>query len=78
MEGNADFDNILKSLRVLPTIDKLKLIKMLSVEIEFDLKAVGEKKRKSLRGLWHDLGITNDEISQIRKEHDSCFPRSDI
>lgn len=58
MGQKASLGEILGSVRLLSTEEKIKLIKHLSDQIEMDLKGKKTGPRRSLRGLWKGLNIT--------------------
>jgi hypothetical protein len=64
-------------LRKLPPHEQLKVISQALPEIE---KKLGQKARprKSLRGLWKGLTITDKDIADVRKSMSKNFPRSDF
>ena len=72
-------DSVLKMLRKLPPRERLKVISLALPEIE---QSIAEKPRprKSLRGLWKDLGpsISAEEIDAARHEMWGNFPHEDI
>jgi len=70
-------NDVLKLLRKLPPNEQLKVISLALPEIE---KKLGQKARprKSLRGLWKGVNITDKDISEVRKAMSKNFPRSDI
>lgn len=70
-------NNVLKMLRKLPPHEQLKVISQALPEIE---KKLGQKARprKSLRGLWKGLTITDKDIADVRKSMSKNFPRSDF
>ena len=47
-------------------------------DIERELKAARPTPRKSLRGLWRGLDITEEEIAEARREMWGNFPRENI
>ena len=70
-------NTVLELLRKLPPREQLKVISLALPEIEkrLDQKA---RPRKSLRGLWAGINITDKDISDIRKSMTKNFPRSDF
>jgi hypothetical protein len=71
--------DVLKILRQLPAHEQLHVISLALPEIE---KSLGNKivSRKSLLGLWKDLGpsISADVIDNARHEMWQNFPRGDL
>lgn len=66
--------------RGLPAVDRLRLIEGLVAELEHEWQALRSAPRRSLYGLWADLGPapTAEEIDQARREAWADFPREDI
>lgn len=69
--------SVLKMLRQLPPHEQLRVISLALPEIE---KNLGEKKhpRKSLRGIWAGVNISQKDISEVRKSMIKNFPRGDF
>jgi hypothetical protein len=51
-----------------PSGDKVRLIGRIAPQIEHDLETAQSKQRKSLRGLWKGLDISNQDIAQVRRK----------
>jgi hypothetical protein len=62
MENRVTLEQALALVRRLSPVDKARLIGRLALDIERELKAVQPTGRKSLRGLWRGLGITEADI----------------
>ena len=62
MENSVTLEQALVLVRRLSPVDKARLIERLALDIERELKAAQPTGRKSLRGLWRDLGITEADI----------------
>ena len=58
--------------------DKVRLIERIVPDIKRELQAAQATPRKSLRGLWRGLDITEEEIAEARQEMWGKFPREDI
>jgi hypothetical protein len=78
MENTVTLEQALVLVRRLSPVDKARLIERIAPEIERELKATQPTRRKSLRGLWRGLGITEADIAEARREMWSDFPREDI
>ncbi len=78
MEQAISLEEVLNLAKQLSPVDKVRLFEKLAPEIERDLQLTYAKPRKSLRGLWKGLSITDEDISEIRQEMWANFPRSDI
>lgn len=76
MEQTVTLDAVLQLAKQLSAIDKVRLFERLAPEIERDLQSA--KPRESLRGLWKGLNITDEDITEMRREMWADFPRADI
>ena len=77
--GNAvTLEEALALVRQLSSVDKTSLIERISPDIQRELKTGRSIPRKSLRGLWRGLDITEEEIAEARREMWGNFPREDI
>jgi len=66
MEGTVtDFDRILNLSRSLTSVEKVKLIKHLSTDIENTLLP-DKPVKKSLKGLFKDCCISSEDIDDIK------------
>jgi hypothetical protein len=78
MERGVSLEEALDLVKQLSPLDKARLIERIVPDIERELKAARPTPRKSLRGLWQGLDITEEEIAEARREMWSNFPREDI
>ena len=70
-------EEALDLVKQLSPLDKARLIERIVPDIERELKAACTP-RKSLRGLWRGLDITEEEIAEARREMWGNFPREDV
>ncbi|MBI3796118.1 MAG: DUF2281 domain-containing protein [Deltaproteobacteria bacterium] len=69
--------SVLEKMRALPPDKQQEVLDF----VEFLQRKSGLKQpRRSLRGLWADLGvdITEEDVAKVRKEMWKDFPREDI
>jgi len=78
MENASALEKIIDLAKQLPLRDKVRLIERVAPEIERELEASESITRKSLRGLWRDLDISEREIDEARREMWAGFPREDL
>jgi hypothetical protein len=78
MEDTRAFETIVNLADRLSLVDKVRLIEQLVPRIKRELKTTQATPRKSLRGLWRGLDITEEDIAEARREMWSSFPREDI
>ena len=70
-------ESVLEALRALP-VDKQQ--EVLDFADFLKEKSLPKQPRKSLRGLWKDLGFSasEEDIAEARREMWGNFPRNDI
>ena len=78
MERVVTLEEALELVKQLSPVDKTRLIERIVPDIERELKTARPTPRKSLRGLWRGLDITEEEIAEARRGMWSNFPREDI
>ncbi len=78
MERVVTLEEALDLVKQLSALDKARLIERIVPDIERELKTARPTPRKSLRGLWRGLDITEEEIAEARREMWGNFPREDI
>lgn len=78
MERSVTLEEALDLVRQLSPVDKARLIERVVPDIERELQVAKPAPRKSLRGLWRGLDITEEEIAEVRCEMWANFPREDI
>ena len=71
-------EEALELVKQLSPVDKARLIQGIVADIERELQAARPTPRKSLRGLWRGLDITEEDIAEARREMWGNFPREDI
>ncbi len=78
MADPTNLESLLELAKQLSVIDKIRLIEPLAPHIERELKSCNPAGRKPLLGLWKGLDITEEEISQARRDMWTDFPGEDI
>jgi hypothetical protein len=78
MQNSVTLEQALALARQLSPADKARLIERIVPDIERELESGRPIPRKSLRGLWRGLGITDQDIAEARREMWGGFPREDI
>jgi len=78
MNETITFKQVMKLANQLSPMDKVRLIENITPQIKRELSGGNSSNRKSLRGLWRGVNITDEDITEIRKEMWSNFPREDI
>ncbi|MCZ7570127.1 MAG: hypothetical protein M5U01_16290 [Ardenticatenaceae bacterium] len=78
MENGVTLDQVLDLVQQLSLVDKVRLIERVAPQIERELETVQPTPRKSLRGLWQGIDITDEDIAAARQEMWGNFPRNDF
>ncbi len=78
MKKQITLDEAVQLVEQLSPMDKVRLIKKFSAQIQRELMASRNKPRKSFRGLWKGSNITDSDIAEVRQEMWKNFPREDI
>jgi hypothetical protein len=78
MQNQVTLQEVLDLASLLPSRDKVRLIERIAPQIEQELEAAHSGQRRSLRGLWKGLDISEDDIAQARREMWDSFPREDF
>ncbi len=66
---------VLELAKQLSFVDKVNLIAQVTPVIKHELSVSKSKSRKSLRGLWRGVNITDQDIFEVRQEMWANFPR---
>jgi hypothetical protein len=75
----VDLDEILAMTERLPLVDKVRLIERLAPRIAQEVQsAASPSPRKSLRGLWKGLDVSDEDIAHARREMWGNFPLGDL
>ena len=78
MQETASLDQVLQLIKNLPLLDKVRLIEQVAPQIERELQTARPVPRKSLRGIWRGLDVTDQDLTQARREMWRNFPREDF
>ena len=62
MDVNTNFEKVKETMKILSTIEKIKLIHELIYQVECELKLTQSKPLNSLRGLWKGIDTKEEEI----------------
>ncbi len=68
MQGTVTFNEVLDMAKLLSPLDKVRLIERVVPDIERGLQSAQPVPRKSLRCIWSDLDITDEDIAEARRE----------
>jgi hypothetical protein len=62
----------------LSPLDKVRLVEQVMVTLEQELTQSHKQPKRSLYGLWLDVGISAEDIDEARQEMWGNFPHQDI
>jgi prevent-host-death family protein len=77
-QTNIDLGLALSLVRQLSPLAQAQLIEQIAPDLQRALQSAPPVGRKSLRGLWRGLDITEQEIADARREMWGNFPREDL
>ena len=78
MQSDATLEQALDLVKQLSPADKARLIERMALDAEGKLKTLRSAPRKSLRGLWRGLDVSEEDIAEARREMWGSFPRKDV
>jgi len=78
MQQDITLEQVIQAAKQLSLLDKVRLIQQVAPQIERELHTARPTPRKSLRGLWRGLDVTEDQIAEARREMWGNFPRENI
>jgi hypothetical protein len=70
-------EEVLDLVKQLKLVDQVRLIERVAPQIEREL-AQTPVHRKSLRGLWRGVDISESDIAEVRRQMWGDFPRKNI
>jgi hypothetical protein len=68
MQKSVTLNEVLDLAKQLSTVDKVRLIEQITPQIKRELKVARPTPRRSLRGLWKGLDLTEEDLAQARRE----------
>jgi len=72
------FDEIIRLAKRLSPQERIRLAEQIAPDISHDKNEFRPPKRRSLRGTWRKVDITEDDITAARQELWGTFPRGDF
>jgi len=78
MNTETSLEVILNLAKQLSPFDKVRLVEQISNQLEHDRITAQPRSRKSLRGLWKGVDVTEADIAALRQDMWQDFPREDI
>ena len=78
MSDSVTLEEVLNLAKQLSPLDRIRLIEQITPQLKRDLVVVFSQPRKSLRGIWKGIDISEEEIAEVKAEMSGNFPREDI
>jgi hypothetical protein len=78
MADSITLEKVLNLAKQLSPLDRIRLIEQITPQIKRDLATASLQPRKSLRGIWKGINISEADIAQVKTEMSNNFPREDI
>jgi hypothetical protein len=78
MADSVTLEEVLNLAKQLSPLDRIRLIEQITPQLKRDLVVVHPQPRKSLRGIWKGIDITEADIAEVKAQMSSNFPREDI
>jgi len=75
MGDAVTLEQALAVVRRLSAVDKARLVMRIAPDLERELQTAQPTRRRSLRGIWRGLDITEKDIAEARREMWGGFPR---
>ena len=73
----ADFvtlEEVLNLAKQLSPLDRIRLIEQITSQLKRDFVVVPSQPRKSLRGIWKGIDISEADLAKVKAEMSSNFP----
>ncbi|MGK7949489.1 MAG: hypothetical protein AB4368_11985 [Xenococcaceae cyanobacterium] len=68
MADSVTLEKVLNLAKQLSPLDKIHLIEQITSQIKRDLVVTPSKPRKSLRGIWKGIDISDEDIAEVKAE----------
>jgi hypothetical protein len=78
MANSVTLKEVLNLAKQLSPLDRIRLIEQITPQLKRDLVVTPSQPRKSLRGIWKGIDITEVDITEVKAEMSGNFPREDI
>ena len=71
-------EEVVNLAKQLSPLDRIRLIEQITPHLKRDLIVSPSQPRKSLRGIWKGIDISEADITEVKAEISEHFPREDI
>lgn len=78
MTEPVTLEQVLKLAKQLSPLDRIRLIEQITPLLKRDLVVTPSQPRTSLRGIWKEIDISDEDIASVKAEMSLNFPREDI
>ncbi len=78
MDSAVTLNDIVNLAKQLSPVDKVRLIEQIASDVEQALAVAEPIPLSTLRGIWKDIEITDEDIDEARREMWANFPRDDL
>lgn len=78
MANSVTLEEVLNLAKQLSPLERIRLIEQIIPQLKRDLVVTSSQPRKSLRGIWKEIDITEADIAEVKAKMSSNFPREDI
>lgn len=78
MKQNVTLELVLELAKQLSPVEQIRLVEEISPTMKQELEKKENTTRKSLRGLWSGIEITEEDIKDMRQEVWKNFPSEDV
>ena len=78
MADSVTFEEVLNLAKQLSPLDRIRLIEQITPQLKRDFVVAPPQPHKSLRGIWQGIDISEADLTEVKVEMGSNFPREDI
>ncbi|MGL5832422.1 MAG: hypothetical protein ACRC80_38620 [Waterburya sp.] len=78
MTDSTTLEEVLNLAKQLSPLDRIRLIEQITPQLKRDWVIVSSQPRKSLRGIWKGIDISETDLAEVKAEMSSNFPRENI
>ncbi len=78
MSEPVTLEKVLNLAKQLSPLDRIRLIEQITPSLKRDLIVTPSQPRTSLRGIWKEIDISDEDIASVKAEMSLNFPREDI
>ncbi len=78
MANSVTLEEVLNLAKQLSPLDRIRLIEQITPQLKRDFVVAPSQPRKSLRGIWKGIDISEADLAEVKAEMSSNFPREDI